>query len=297
MMKKIKPAYLIILAVLLILSALTAYLAPEIFQDEPKYAVISLADVPAFSGEPYVVVEGNQPSFTEDDMTTESYEYFSPLDQWNRCGYVMACIGQDLMPTEDRGNIGQVKPSGWQSAKYDFVDGKYLYNRCHLIGFQLTGENANECNLITGTRYMNVDGMLPFENMVADYVKETGNHVLYRITPIYEGSELVARGVQMEAFSVEDKGEGICFHVYVYNNQPGVTINYADGSSRESNIGTTEENLQAEVIYILNTSSGKFHSSDCSQGQSMKEENRQDITASRSQMLAQGYTPAKCCNP
>lgn len=297
MMKKIKPAYLIILAVLLILSALTAYFAPEIFQNEPKYAVISLADVPAFSGEPYVVVEGNQPSFTEDDMTTESYEYFSPLDQWNRCGYVMACIGQDLMPTEDRGNIGQVKPSGWQSAKYDFVDGKYLYNRCHLIGFQLTGENANECNLITGTRYMNVDGMLPFENMVADYVKETGNHVLYRVTPIYEGSELVARGVQMEAFSVEDKGEGICFHVYVYNNQPGVTINYADGSSRESNIGTTEENLQAEVIYILNTSSGKFHSSDCSQGQSMKEENRQDITASRSQMLAQGYTPAKCCNP
>ena len=296
-MKKIKPAYLIILAVLLILSALTAYLAPEIFQDDPKYAVISLADVPAFSGEPYVVVEGNQPSFTEDDMTTESYEYFSPLDQWNRCGYVMACIGQDLMPTEDRGNIGQVKPSGWQSAKYDFVDGKYLYNRCHLIGFQLTGENANECNLITGTRYMNVDGMLPFENMVADYVKETGNHVLYRVTPIYEGSELVARGVQMEAFSVEDKGEGICFHVYVYNNQPGVTINYADGSSRESNIGTTEENLQAEVIYILNTSSGKFHSSDCSQGRSMKEENRQDITASRSQMLAQGYTPAKCCNP
>lgn len=297
MMKKIKPAYLIILAVLLILSALTAYFSPEIFQNEPKYAVISLADVPAFSGEPYVVVEGNQPSFTEDDMTTESYEYFSPLDQWNRCGYVMACIGQDLMPTEDRGNIGQVKPSGWQSAKYDFVDGKYLYNRCHLIGFQLTGENANECNLITGTRYMNVDGMLPFENMVADYVKETGNHVLYRVTPIYEGSELVARGVQMEAFSVEDKGEGICFHVYVYNNQPGVTINYADGSSRESNIGTAEENLQAEVIYILNTSSGKFHSSDCSQGRSMKEENRQDITASRSQMLAQGYTPAKCCNP
>lgn len=297
MMKKIKPAYLIILAVLLILSALTAYFAPEIFQNEPKYAVISLADVPAFSGEPYVVVEGNQPSFTEDDMTTESYEYFSPLDQWNRCGYVMACIGQDLMPTEDRGNIGQVKPSGWQSAKYDFVDGKYLYNRCHLIGFQLTGENANECNLITGTRYMNVDGMLPFENMVADYVKETGNHVLYRVTPIYEGSELVARGVQMEAFSVEDKGEGICFHVYVYNNQPGVTINYADGSSRESNASTTEENLQAEVIYILNTSSGKFHSSDCSQGRSMKEENRRDITASRSQMLAQGYTPAKCCNP
>ena len=294
MMKKLKPAYLIILAVLLVLTALTAYFAPELFQDEPKYTVISLSDVPDFSGEPYVVVEGNKPSFTEKDMTTASYEYFSPLDEWNRCGYVMACIGQDLMPTEDRGSIGQVKPSGWQTAKYDFVDGKYLYNRCHLIGFQLTGENANECNLITGTRYMNVDGMLPFENMVADYVKETGNHVLYRVTPIYEGNELVARGVQMEALSVEDNGEGISFHVYVYNNQPGVIINYADGTSRESD---STANQQQKNNYILNTSSRKFHSADCPQGQDMKKENRQEITASRDLMLEQGYPPAKCCNP
>ena len=198
--------------------------------EEAPHAV-SLQEVPAFSGEPYVVIGDGQPLFDEGDITTDSYEFYSELDSLGRCGYVMACIGKDLMPTEDRGEIGQVKPSGWQQGKYDFVDGKYLYNRCHLIGFQLTGENANERNLITGTRYMNTQGMLPFENMVADYIKETGNHVLYRVTPIFQGDELLARGVQLEAYSVEDSGEGICFHVYVYNNQPGVTIDYATGNN------------------------------------------------------------------
>ena len=151
-----------------------------------------------------------------------------------RCGEAFACIGEEIMPTEERGVIGQIKPSGWQMAKYDIVDGKYLYNRCHLIGYQLSGENANERNLITGTRYMNIEGMLPFENMVADYIKETGNHVLYRVTPIFKDNELVARGVQMEARSMEDDGEGICFHVYVYNVQPGITIDYATGKSWEN---------------------------------------------------------------
>ena len=198
--------------------------------EEAPHAV-SLQEVPAFSGEPYVVIGDGQPLFDEGDITTDSYEFYSELDSLGRCGYVMACIGKDLMPTEERGEIGQVKPSGWQQGKYDFVDGKYLYNRCHLIGFQLTGENANERNLITGTRYMNTQGMLPFENMVADYIKETGNHVLYRVTPIFQGDELLARGVQLEAYSVEDSGEGICFHVYVYNNQPGVTIDYATGNN------------------------------------------------------------------
>ena len=192
---------------------------------------VSVQDVPAFSGEPYVVIGENQPLFDEDDITAVSYEFYSELDYLDRCGYTMACIGKDLMPTEDRESISQVKPTGWKQKQYDFVDGKSLYNRCHLIGFQLTGENANERNLITGTRYMNTEGMLPFENMVADYIKETGNHVLYRVTPIFQGDELVARGVQMEAYSVEDSGEGICFHVYVYNNQPGVTIDYATGQS------------------------------------------------------------------
>lgn len=192
----------------------------------------SVQSVPAFSGDPYVIINDNIPEFSRSDMTTDAYEYYSALDALGRCGYAMACIGLDIMPTEDRGSIGQVKPTGWQTVKYDFVDGKYLYNRCHLIGYQLTGENANEQNLITGTRYLNVEGMLPFENLIADYVKETGNHVLYRVTPIYDGSNLVARGVQMEAISVEDNGAGICFHVYAYNHQPGVVIDYATGESR-----------------------------------------------------------------
>lgn len=195
---------------------------------------VSLDNIPAFSDKAYVVIDDGTAKFTKQDLTTDSYEFYSQQDYLGRCGYAMACIGQDIMPTEERGSIGQVKPSGWQTVKYDFVDGKYLYNRCHLIGYQLTGENANVRNLITGTRYLNVEGMLPFENMVADYVKETGNHVLYRVTPIYNGQELVARGVQMEAYSVEDNGEGISFNVYCYNNQPGVTIDYATGKSELS---------------------------------------------------------------
>ena len=193
-----------------------------------------LDSIPEFSDTPYVAVNGNVPYFTDEDMTTDSYETYAPLDALGRCGETMACIGLDLMPTEERGSIGQVKPSGWHTVKYDFVDGKYLYNRCHLIGFQLTGENANTSNLITGTRYMNVDGMLPFENMVADYIKETNNHVLYRVTPVFQGDELVARGVLMEAKSVEDNGDGILFCVYVYNNQPGVEIDYLTGKSKAS---------------------------------------------------------------
>lgn len=200
--------------------------------DRPVYSE-SVMNVPAFSNEAYVVINDNKPEFTEDDLTDTAYEYYSELDSLGRCGYAMACIGRELMPTEDRDSIGQIKPSGWQTVKFDFVDGKYLYNRCHLIGFQLTGENANEQNLITGTRYLNVEGMLPFENMVADYIKETGNHVLYRVTPIFDGDNLVARGVQMEARSVEDNGEGICFNIYAYNIQPGVTIDYATGKSHE----------------------------------------------------------------
>ena len=189
--------------------------------------------IPEFSGEPYVAINGNIPFFVEEEYTTESYEYYSELDTLGRCGVTEACIGIDIMPTEDRGNIGSVKPSGWQSVKYDIVDGKYLYNRCHLIGFQLAGENANKRNLITGTRYLNIEGMLPFEDMVADYVKETENHVLYRVTPIFNGDDLVAEGVLMEGWSVEDEGDGICFCIYAYNAQPGIVIDYATGNSRE----------------------------------------------------------------
>jgi len=192
----------------------------------------SIEEIPPFSGEAYVAVNGNVPFFVEEEYTTEAYEYYSELDELGRCGMTMACIGVEIMPTEERGSIGSVKPSGWQSVKYDIVDGKYLYNRCHLIGFQLAGENANKRNLITGTRYLNIEGMLPFENLVADYVKETESHVLYRATPIFNGDDLVAEGVLMEGWSVEDDGEGVCFCVYAYNAQPGILIDYATGDSR-----------------------------------------------------------------
>ena len=198
---------------------------------QPPHAV-SIDEIPPYSDSLYVVIGDNVPLFQNDDLVTESYEFYSELDYLGRCGYTMACIGKDLMPTEDRGSIGHIKPSGWVQAQYDFVDGKSLYNRSHLIGFQLTGENDNERNLITGTRTFNAQGMRPFENMVADYIKETGNHVIYRVTPIYEGTNLVASGVQMEAMSVEDQAKGICFHVYVYNVEPGVEIDYATGESR-----------------------------------------------------------------
>lgn len=178
---------------------------------------VSMQLLPAYSGKSYVEIDGNEPGFTEKDKTKKSFEQYSELDLLGRCGVAYANVGKDLMPTEKRGSIGKVKPSGWHTVKYDIVDGKYLYNRCHLIGYQLTAENANEKNLITGTRYMNVDGMLPFENMVADYVKETGNHVLYRVTPVFVGKNLLAMGVQIEAYSVEDEGDGICFNVFVYN--------------------------------------------------------------------------------
>ena len=196
---------------------------------------VDLAAIPAYSGEPYAIVNGNIPYFTASDLTSESFEYYSDLDNLGRCGTAYASVGTDLMPTEKRGSISKVKPSGWQISKYDFVDGKYLYNRCHLIGYQLTAENANEKNLITGTRYLNVDGMLPFENLVADYVKETENHVLYRVTPVFEGDNLVASGVLMEAESVEDEGDGVEYCVYVYNVQPGVVINYATGENAAVN--------------------------------------------------------------
>lgn len=195
---------------------------------------IDINEIPSYSGSPYVEINNNVPEFEESHKTVKSFEEYSQFDSLGRCGTAFANVGTDIMPTEERGRIGMVKPTGWHTVKYDIVDGKYLYNRCHLLAYQLTGENANEENLITGTRYMNVEGMLPFENMVADYVKETGNHVLYRVEPVFEGDNLLASGVHMEAESVEDNGKGISFNVYVYNVQPGITIDYRTGESKES---------------------------------------------------------------
>lgn len=262
---------------------------------------VSLEEVPAYSGSPYVELDGNLPGFSLEERTTDSFETYSTLDALGRCGPAYACIGQDLMPTEDRESISIVRPTGWVQAEYDFVEGGSLYNRCHLIGFQLTGENANEENLITGTRYMNVEGMLPFENMVADYIKETGNHVLYRAAPIFEGENLVASGVVMEALSVEDEGEGVCFHVYVYNVQPGVEIDYATGESWETKDSASSAlESQAEEQkrdYVLNTSSKKFHLPDCSSVDSMSGKNRQEYHGTREELIAQGYEPCGSCHP
>lgn len=210
---------------------LSTYLSQENILENTQEISFDLNEIPEFSEQPYVLINDNIPAFDENDYVTDAFERYSELDSLKRCGVAYACLGIETMPTEEREEIGQVKPSGWQTAKYDEVNGKYLYNRCHLIGFQLSGENANAKNLITGTRYLNVEGMLPFENEVADYIKETGNHVLYRVTPIFEGENLVASGVQMEAKSVEDNGQGVCFNVYVYNAQPHIEIDYLTGKS------------------------------------------------------------------
>lgn len=260
---------------------------------------VDLNEVPEFSGEPYVVLNKNLPAFG-DEVTTESFENYSELDELGRCGVALACIGVDIMPTEERGEIGQVKPTGWHTVKYDIVDGKYLYNRCHLIGFQLSGENANEKNLITGTRYFNVDGMLPFENLVADYVKETKNHVMYRVTPIYDGDDLVAKGVCMEAYSVEDEGEGVMFNVFVYNNQPGVIIDYATGESRLSD-ENTQNNASSDndknQQYVLNTNSKKIHKPDCTSVSDMNPDNKQMVTQTKASLISAGYSPCGVCKP
>jgi DNA-entry nuclease len=275
--------------------------------DDGAAPSVSLDTIPDFDGStPYVLINENVPFFT-DEKTDSTYETFSELDSLGRCGVAISCIGTDLMPTEDRGSIGHVKPSGWHSVKYDIVDGKYLYNRCHLIGFQLTGENDNEKNLITGTRYMNVEGMLPFENMVADYVKETGNHVLYRVTPIYDGYNLVANGVLIEAKSVED--DEISFCVYVYNEQPGIVIDFKTGESRLStdpppsedknstDTGGSSGVQEGEETFILNTSSKKFHKEDCSGVKTMSESNKSTYTGSRQDLIEDGYEACGTCKP
>ncbi len=271
-------------------------------------APISLSEIPEFSGDPYIVINGGVPYFTDEEITTESYEEYSPLDELGRCGVAMACIGRDLMPkeNEERGEIGHIKPTGWHSVKYNCVSGGYLYNRCHLIGYQLTAENDNEKNLITGTRFMNWDGMVEFENMVADYIKDTGNHVMYRVTPIFDSYDYVARGVLMEAYSVEDNGEGIQFNVYCYNNQPGVVIDYADGSSyldgdtppATDESDKSEDNVaEGDATYVLNISSKKIHKPTCSGVSTMKPENKQYTNKTMEELLAENYVRCGTCNP
>jgi len=276
---------------------------------------ISLENIPEYSGTAYVEINENIPEFTDEEkQNTTSFKKYSDLDFLGRCGVAFANVGQDIMPTEKREAIGMIKPSGWHTVKYpEIIKDRYLYNRCHLVGFQLVGTNADKRNLITGTRYLNVDGMLPFENQVADFVKETNYHVLYRVTPIFKDNELVARGVQMEGYSVEDKGKGICFNVYVYNVQPGITIDYVTGNSEpntnvdinndlknnqnkinitDGNVTTTETNT-----YILNDNTKKFHKPTCSSVKQMNDENKKEWNGNRETLLNQGYSPCDNCHP
>lgn len=257
---------------------------------------VSLDSIPEYSGDPYVVVNNNVPFFSEEDLEAEVFESYGDLDSLGRCTVAYSMVGTETMPTEERGNIGQVKPTGWHAVKYDNVDGKYLYNRCHLIGYQLTAENANVNNLITGTRYLNVQGMLPFENLTADYIKETGNHVLYRVIPVFEGDNLVASGVLMEGESVEDDGEAIQFCVYVYNVQPGIIIDYATGDSRLDD-GTGGSFQSARKTYVLNTNSKTFHKPDCGSVGKIKDSNKQTFVGTREEAIKNGYSPCKSCNP
>lgn len=268
--------------------------------------------LPDYSGSPYAIVENNIPSFSSDELTVIGYEKYSSLDAYGRCGVAIASCGKEIMPLEgeERGSISSIKPSGWIQASYSGISGGYLWNRCHLIGWQLSAENANRKNLITGTRYMNVSGMLPFENMIADYITETENHVAFRVTPIFEGDNLVCSGVQMEAYSVEDNGEGICFNVYCYNVQPGIVIDYATGASSASNLNFDDENNNVdkeqdenkeenssensseggtETVWIPQTGS-KYHTrSNCS---NMKDP--REVTLEEAE--ERGFTPCKRCH-
>ena len=266
---------------------------------------VSLDAIPAYDGKAYVAVNNNEPFFTDSDMTTTAFENYSDLDSLGRCGVAYANICKDIMPTEERGKIGMIKPSGWHTVKYDVIKDRYLYNRCHLIGYQLAGENANPKNLITGTRYLNVEGMLPFENLVADYVNNTGNHVLYRVTPMFSDSNLVANGVLIEAKSVEDNGGGILFNVYCYNVQPGVGINYENGdswldgttgSASSGSDSSAEENSAAdssnsETMVHITATGKKYHRAGC---RTLK---KSDTEVTLDEAKSMGLSPCGICNP
>jgi DNA-entry nuclease len=280
-----------------------------------KKTTIKKIKIPSFSGKSYTVVHHNQPQFKKSELTTKVFEHYHALDSLGRCGTACANVCARTMPHKTRLSISSVKPTGWKNVRYHCVEGSYLYNRCHLIGYQLTGENANPRNLITGTRYLNIHGMLPFENKIANYVKETGHHVLYRVKPIFHKNNLVASGVTMEAESVEDKGKGLSFYVYCYNNEPGVKINYATGTSRSlsgdsgehtayhdtsSKNSSTQQNTKHDSkkhSYIINTNTRKFHIPSCSSVQLTKASHQKKIYCKRSQLIHQGYSPCKRCNP
>ena len=320
-----------LLLALLLCFGLTACVLPE----EEETVSFPLEEVPPYSGEPIVYIDGNRADFTPEEMTTKSYESYAPLDRLGRCGTAEACVGLDLMPTGEREGISEVHPAGWHRDRYDFIDGENLYNRCHLIAYSLAGENANENNLVTGTRYLNTQGMLPYEEWTTRYVHRTGNHVMYRVTPVYEGNELIPRGIHMMAKSVEDNGEGVEFNIYCYNVQPRIHIDYATGDNRlmtgseiaafEEESGIRMEDIRGasgavdrsgdglsleeqqrqrilgerggQVDYVVNVRSGKFHLPDCEGVADISPGNRLDYTGDRKTLTDAGYTPCRLCDP
>lgn len=279
----------------------------------PKAPVIDWIDnleIPEWSGKPYVEINGNFPLFDTENLSTDTYEIYYNLDSLGRCTLADAIVGPETMPVEKRGNISMIKPTGWHTDKYSFVNGESLYNRCHLIAYYLGAENANPYNLVTGTRYMNEDGMNDFENLVGDYMKETGNHVRYRVTPKWTGDNLICDGLLVEAYSIEDDGDDVCFCIYAYNVQPGVVIDYKTGDNyAEDGNGKTEQNnykpsgssytTDEDVYgdYVLNTKKKKFHRPECDGAQTMNQENRKDYSGSRNALIEDGYTPCQSCNP
>jgi len=302
MTRTIKPTLIRQLALMLI-AVIILTCAVSCGRDEPP---LKYEDIPAYSGQPYVEINGNVPFFTRDELVVDAYERYSHLDVLGRCGVAIACIGREIMPTEEREGLSSVNPTGLiyngksNNNQYSFIDNGYLYNRCHLIGFQLAGENANEKNLITGTRYFNIEGMLPFENMVADHVKGAGGHVMLRVTPYYVGYDFVARGVLMEGYSVEDNGESVCFCVFVYNVQPGVIIDYYTGENRlDMNSDYSEEDVTVTLTYVLNKNSRKYHLPDCYHAKSMKAEYRieYDGSVAAFENVYPSYTPCGSCKP
>jgi DNA-entry nuclease len=304
-----------LLAVILAcLCALLCACSPGVKSDKPE---VNLNEIPEYKNSPYVELNNNNPDFTEKEkQNKKSFEKYSRLDKLGRCGTAYANISTDLMPDEKRGSISSVHPTGWVQNEYAFVQDGHIYNRCHLIGYQLTGENANERNLITGTRYMNVEGMLPFENKVAEYVASTENHVLYRVTPVFEGDNLLANGVEMEAWSVEDGGKGVCFNVYCYNVQPGVMITYANGNNKadgtvkgrftgnasgkgnKKNTYTYKKSKSNSTeTFVLNINSKKFHLPSCDAVKKMKPKNKKTYKGKRSELIKSGYEPCGMCKP
>lgn len=299
---KLKITALILAAALLLCSCKKADISQVTSPGQSEAGItvnkavgLEAEDIPDYNGKPYIVINNNAPDFKQSELKAKPYEHYAELDRYGRCRESVACIGKELMPKDERETISEVKPTGWHSIRFSFIDGESLYNRCHLIGFQLTGENANEKNLITGTRYLNIEGMLPFENMTAEYIRETGNHVLYRVTPIYSGTELVARGVQMEAYSVEDVGRGLCFNVFCYNVQPNVKIDYKTGEAEATVKETTTKKIEA--AYVINKKSGKIHRPDCSGVKTMSDKNKLFSNESVDELIAEGYTPCGECRP